>query len=61
MKATAVIKKVGDKYVIYSKTGKKLGTFDSKKAAEKRLREIEYFKHKSGGQFRLDLLEALSR
>lgn len=40
------IRKQGDKYVIYSKSGdKKLGTYTSRKAAEKRLRQIEYFKH----------------
>jgi len=40
------IRKQGDKYVIYSKDGKKkLGTYDSRKAAEKRLGQIEYFKH----------------
>ena len=44
----AVIKKEGNKYVIYSKTGKKLGEYTSKKAAEKRLRQIEYFKHQKG-------------
>ena len=41
------IRKQGDKYVIYSKDGKKkLGTYNSRKAAEKRLGQIEYFKHK---------------
>jgi len=40
------IRKQGDKYVIYSKDGKKkLGTYNSRKAAEKRLGQIEYFKH----------------
>ena len=40
------IRKQGDKYVIYSKDGKKkLGTYSSRKAAEKRLGQIEYFKH----------------
>lgn len=43
---TETIRKVGNKYVIYSKSGdKKLGTYTSRKAAEKRLRQIEYFKH----------------
>lgn len=41
------IRKQGSKYVIYSKDGsKKLGTYDTKKAAKKRLRQIEFFKHK---------------
>ena len=46
-KVKETIRKQGDKYVIYSKDGdKKLGTYDSRKAAEKRLGQIEYFKHK---------------
>ena len=40
------IKKEGTKYVIRSKkTGKKLGSYNTKKEAETRLREIEFFKH----------------
>jgi len=43
------IRKIGNKYRIYSrKTGKNLGTFPSKAAAQKHEREIEYFKHKRG-------------
>lgn len=42
-----MIKKDGNKYILYSKDGKKkLGSFSSRKAAEKREREIQYFKHK---------------
>lgn len=41
------IKKEGNKFVLRSKDGKKkLGTFDSRKAAEKREREINFFKNK---------------
>lgn len=41
-----MIKKNGDKYELWSKDGsKKLGEFDSKKAAEKREKEIQYFKY----------------
>ena len=47
-KAVAVIKKEGDQWVIYSKTGKKLSSHPSEKEAKKRLREIEYFKHTKG-------------
>lgn len=37
------------KYRIYSiKTGKNLGTFNTRAAALKHEREIEYFKHKKG-------------
>ena len=39
------IRKQGNKYVIYSKKGKKLGSYTTKKAAQKRLGQIEYFKH----------------
>ncbi len=38
------IRKTGDDYAIYSKKGKKLGKYDSKEAAEKRLKQIEWFK-----------------
>jgi len=41
-----VIKKVGNKYVVYSKDGgKRLGTHDSRKKAEKQLAAIEISKH----------------
>lgn len=49
-KSIAIIRKVGSKWVLFSKKGKRLGTFDSKKAAEKREREINFFKHKGKGQ-----------
>lgn len=43
-----MIKKVGSKYVLYSKDGtKRLGTYDSKEAALKRERQINYFKHQA--------------
>lgn len=42
-----MIIKVGDKFVIKSEDGSKtLGTYGTKEEAEKRLREIEYFKHR---------------
>ncbi len=41
-----MIRKIDSQYVILSKTGKKvLGKFKTKKAALKRLRQIEFFKH----------------
>lgn len=46
--ASAVIRKDGDSdkpYCIYSKTGKNLGCYKTKKAAQERLKEIEMFKH----------------
>jgi hypothetical protein len=39
------IRKEGDKYVVRSKKGKSMGSYDSKSAAEKRLRQVEMFKH----------------
>jgi len=35
-----------DKCIVYSKKGKKLSKPMSKKKAKKRLKQIEYFKHK---------------
>ena len=41
-----MIKKIRDKYVVMSETtGRKFGTYASKKAAEERLRQIEFFKY----------------
>jgi len=38
--------KVGDKYRLVSKTtGKNLGTYDTKEGAEKREKQVQYFKH----------------
>ena len=34
------------KYRVYAENGKHLGTYESRSAAEKRLRQVEYFKHK---------------
>jgi len=43
-----MIRKVGRKYILKSKTtGRKLGEFTSKKAALKREKQINYFKHKA--------------
>jgi len=44
----ATIRKDGNKskpYCVYSKNGKNMGCYPSRKSAEKRLREIEIFKH----------------
>lgn len=41
-----MIKKIKGKYVVLSeKTGRRFGTYDTKEEAEKRLRQIEFFKH----------------
>jgi len=50
--AQAVIKEQNGQYYIYSHKGKKIGgPYDSKDAAEKRLREIEHFKNKGNIMF----------
>jgi hypothetical protein len=41
-----MIRKVGDKYVVYSEKGKRLSKPMSKEKAKKRLRQIEFFKHR---------------
>ena len=41
-----MIKKIKGKYVVLSETtGRKFGTYKTKKEAEKRLKQIEFFKH----------------
>ena len=37
--------KEGNKWVVRSKTGKNLGTFETEAAADKHLRRVEFFKH----------------
>lgn len=39
------IRKIKGGYRLYSKKGKNLGTYPSKKGAEKRERQVQYFKH----------------
>lgn len=40
-----MIKKQNDKFILYSSSGdKKLGEFDSREAAEKREKQINFFK-----------------
>lgn len=52
------IRKVGGKYEVVSKKGKNLSKPMSRSAAKKRLRQVEYFKHKKGST-RIDLLMGL--
>lgn len=40
------IKKEGSRYVVRSESGKNLGKSSTKAGAKKRLRQVEYFKHK---------------
>lgn len=35
-----------NKWIVQSKEGKDLGSYDSKSAAENRLKQVEYFKHR---------------
>jgi hypothetical protein len=42
------IKKVKEGYRLVSKKGKNLGTYDTKEGAEKRERQVQYFKHHKG-------------
>jgi len=41
-----MIKKTKKGFIVYSEKGKKLSKPMTKKKAEKRLKQIEYFKHK---------------
>jgi len=41
-----MIRKVKGGFKVVSKSGKNLGKYKSRKAAEKRLRQVEFFKHK---------------
>ena len=44
-----MIKKIKGKYIVLSEsTGRKFGTYKTKKEAEKRLKQIEFFKHLKG-------------
>jgi hypothetical protein len=41
-----MIKRLGGRYVVISETtGRRFGTYDTREEAEKRLRQIELFKH----------------
>lgn len=44
------IKKEGNKYVVRSEKGKNLGKSTTRAGAEKRLQQVEYFKHKDKGK-----------
>ncbi len=45
-KTIAFIRKVGSQFCVFSESGKKLGCYKTREAATKRLRQIEFFKHK---------------
>lgn len=42
------IRKVKSGYRLVSRTGKNLGTYPSKAGAEKREKQVQYFKHEKG-------------
>ena len=42
-----MIKKVGNKYHVYSESGTPFGTYDSLEEAKKRLQQMEMYKHMS--------------
>lgn len=48
-KAQAVIRKVGNEFCVFSHDGKNLGCSSSREGAQKRLQQVEYFKHKDKG------------
>lgn len=46
-----MIRKEKSKYTVFSETtGRRFGTYDTKAEAEKRLRQIEFFKHLKAGK-----------
>ncbi len=57
VKISYIRKLKNGKFRVVSRTGKNLGTYTSKEAAKKRLRQVEYFKHlkKSASENKLDL------
>ena len=42
-----MIRKIGNKYRLVSKSGRNLGTYSSKAAAKKREKQVQFFKHTS--------------
>jgi len=48
-KSIATIRKVGNEYCVFSHSGKNLGCSSTKEGAEKRLQQVEFFKHKGSG------------
>lgn len=58
-KEAKIVKLPNGKYQVQSQKGKNLGTYDSRKGAEDRLRDVEYFKHKDDNDAKdsIDLTE----
>lgn len=43
-----MIKKIKEGYRVVAESGRNMGTYKSKEEAQKRLRQIEFFKHLKG-------------
>jgi hypothetical protein len=57
-----VIVRRGGKYVVVSETtGRSFGTYDTLDEAKRRLRQIEFFKHRKAGTLRLRRRASTSR
>ena len=50
-----MIKKIGSEYVVVAESGRKMGSYGTKKEAEKRLKQIEFFKHLKSGRSKVKL------
>lgn len=48
IKEFAYIKRVGSEYCVFSEKGKRMGCYKTRKEAEKRLKQIEYWKNQKG-------------
>ncbi len=57
VKISYIRKLKNGKYRVFSRVGKNLGTYDSRKEAQKRLKQVEYFKHlkKKASENKIDL------
>jgi hypothetical protein len=53
-KTVAIIRKVGDKYCVFSESGKNLGCSTTRQGAEKRLQQVEHFKNKGSSNMNYD-------
>jgi hypothetical protein len=43
-----IVKRAGKYVVVSERTGRRFGTYDTRAEAERRLRQIEFFKHRRG-------------
>ncbi len=47
-----MIKKISSKYMVLAESGRKMGTYPTKKEAKKRLQQIGFFKYLKSGKFK---------